>query len=382
LASIPEIIPVLTLFIGICLVAIPYFRARFIVERRYALRDLDPGHLPEIHEFIRRRLPRASIKVNPLLSAPYAFAYPNGIRSSAIAITGGLIKLWRGNPEAAEAVLLHEIAHCRHGDEKVVGVGSLLESSIRHWPLVACITALLPAAVMLISSFSPSLNPWIGTSSWMSLLQESPTPLSLLMILACQLLGLLLYAAAAFLLPLMALWCAELNSDQWTAETQKGSASLENALYAGPSGPRRLRWTIWPLTHPPRTLRVYLVSKTTGRLRMLLLLMLYPAATAFRLLLMLGWAITGYGAIRITGGQIDLMERMGSATRTLLQRNTWTWFAMALVMAGWPLLAGRWDRMIVGSGSRLGKDTVMAYYLAALIMLVLAGALWITMSAK
>jgi len=48
--------------------------------------------------------------------------YPVGWRTARIAVFRPLPELWRRDRETAQAILLHEVAHRRHGHQFVVGL--------------------------------------------------------------------------------------------------------------------------------------------------------------------------------------------------------------------------------------------------------------------
>ncbi len=125
LLNVPEVIPSLVLLLGILTIFIPWIRAAWL-ERHFDLTE-PPSTIPALQavsEFVHRYAPDLRIKVNLRRFDQLAFVYPLGYRTTAVAIFGGLITRWRSDRQAAEAILLHELAHYRNGDTLIVGAGS------------------------------------------------------------------------------------------------------------------------------------------------------------------------------------------------------------------------------------------------------------------
>lgn len=126
-----DLLPALVIAAGLITVLFPSLRRRW-VERRYGLTP--PPSSPvwdDIAVFVHEYAPHLRIKANLLRSDCLAFVYPSGYRGSTVAILAPLLKLWRADRSAAEAVLLHEIAHHRRGDDHILGVGSVFELAIK-----------------------------------------------------------------------------------------------------------------------------------------------------------------------------------------------------------------------------------------------------------
>ena len=70
--------------------------------------------------------------------------YPVSWRTARIAVFRPLPELWRRDREAAQAILLHEVAHRRHGDQLVVGLASPLVWLMRIWVPAFVVLALAP----------------------------------------------------------------------------------------------------------------------------------------------------------------------------------------------------------------------------------------------
>lgn len=129
LPSIVEFVPSIALSLGVLTIFIPKARAA-LLKRQYSL--VDPPEMTvisEIKDFLHNYVPAIKITFS-LKPGVLAFVYPLGYRTTAVAIFSGFIKLWRSDRPAAEAVLLHEIAHYVHGDALIVGAGSALFTNV------------------------------------------------------------------------------------------------------------------------------------------------------------------------------------------------------------------------------------------------------------
>jgi Zn-dependent protease with chaperone function len=86
--------------------------------------------LIEIEDFVKSHAPDLKVQVN--LNRPgRLWIYLNGYRTATLAIFYGFVMLWKTDREAAEAVLLHEIAHYRRGDALFIGPASFLEIALK-----------------------------------------------------------------------------------------------------------------------------------------------------------------------------------------------------------------------------------------------------------
>lgn len=73
----------------------------------------------------------------PWTISPFGRNKLHRYRRSALAIFGGLARLWRADREAAGTILLHEIGHYRQGDPLAQGAGAFFGEYLRRWPLIA-----------------------------------------------------------------------------------------------------------------------------------------------------------------------------------------------------------------------------------------------------
>ncbi len=141
-------------------------------------------------------------------------------------------------------MLLHEIAHLRQGDHLVVGLGSPFPWLVRVWAPVFLAVELVPLAVFYVT------QPGLLTAA---LGGQVVTDLGVI--------------PRQVILPVAALWLAELSADRFAADVL-GPAPIERSL-AGHAGGGRYS----PLSHPPRPVRRELAG----------------AARAARAVLLTGW---------------------------------------------------------------------------------------------
>lgn len=129
LPSIHQILPPTMLFLGVISILFPHLRKTYIerCDKLSKPQNITPV-VKEILEIVHSYAPGVDVKANLLRTDKFAFIYPTGYRTAAIAIFGGLVKLWRSDKEAAKAMLLHELGHCRHGDALIIGAGSFFEA--------------------------------------------------------------------------------------------------------------------------------------------------------------------------------------------------------------------------------------------------------------
>jgi Zn-dependent protease with chaperone function len=215
------------LLAGMVPVAFPQLRGRW-VERRFGLAGDDRPVVAEMQRFVDSCDPSVRLRVT-MRADQVARIYPVGWRSARIAVFRPLPVLWRRDPEAAQAVLLHELAHRRQGDQLITGLGSPLPWLIRIGALAYLVLVLGPSAVFLASG--PALMTSTAASD------------------AAVFAGLI---PALVFLPVIALWLAELDADQQAADAA-GPGALSRALRAGAGPPRSARRSATRRRAPPAT---------------------------------------------------------------------------------------------------------------------------------
>lgn len=318
----------------------PHLRGRW-VEWRFNLASDDRPIMTEMQRFVSSHDPSISLRVT-IRSDQMARLYPVGWRRARIAVFRPLPALWRRDREAAQAVLLHEVAHRRQGDQLIVGLGSPFVMLMRIWVPAYLLLVLVPVSVYLVSGGSV-LAPFIAISS---IMQAVLIP-------------------AEIFLPVTALWVAELGADQ-TAAHAIGSDAVRQALRAtaGRSRASVLARALALLSHPPRRLRLRLAAArpagTAG------LVAVWPAALV-AWLLVLPVALT-VPALLLLGFPAGLMEAgLRAATHTLLADGRPVVIATAILLLAWPVLAYPWERLW-SSAPRLSRHQPWWPYLAAAIL--------------
>lgn len=206
-ATLVTVLPVVVFLAGLVAVAAPQLRAA-AVERRLELAAADRPVLREMAAFLDRHGAHVELRAN--LARPHGLArvYACGWRRARLAVFGPLVVLWRRDRAAAEAVLLHEVAHVRTGDHLLLGLGSPFVLLVRAWAVLA--VGVLAAAPL---AAGPTLG-LLGVPAVLTLM----APVRLLV------------------LPVGALWAAELAADRYVAACGYGPA-LRRVL----DGPRARR---------------------------------------------------------------------------------------------------------------------------------------------
>ncbi|MGW3963889.1 hypothetical protein ACWED2_29015, partial [Amycolatopsis sp. NPDC005003] len=193
-AGLVDLLPALVLLAAVVTVAGAGVRGR-LVERRYRLTDdLRTPSLAAITAYARARLPGVEVRANLRRTDLLAFAYLRRPRRPRLAVFAPLVVLWRRDRAAAEAVVRHELAHCRQGDTYLAGATSPLAFVVRHWFGLFAWAAVVPVGAVW---FADVLDGAVHSAG------QLLTGLGLMLLNA---LGLLL---AAITLPVAGAWSAE-----------------------------------------------------------------------------------------------------------------------------------------------------------------------------
>ncbi|MBD3147140.1 M48 family metalloprotease [Microbispora bryophytorum] len=333
-ASIAQLFPVLILLGAVASLLLPEYRGKR-VERRHGLRASDNPVIEEIAAFVRRQDPSIEIRFSESTRMP-ARVYPVGWNKARIAVFLPLTVLWRADREAAEAVLLHEIAHRRQLDHHVVGLASPFTWLVRAWGPVFVLVGLLPITLYVV----------LGGAAGR--------------LMTGQLLVHTAVVARMLLLPVMALWLAELSADR-LAVRQRGPDALIRALALErtiPSG--RLRRAGRVLTHPPAALRR---KAAGGRLCGLTgLAVAWPATLVVRLALVSALALP---AFMLTG------EDIGTAIAHVLRSIVDGLAFDRLLVGGSAVLLVVWPWVVRTRHAGDRNSQLAPYALAAVLPLAL-----------
>ncbi|MGE3910027.1 MAG: hypothetical protein AB7K36_11770 [Chloroflexota bacterium] len=335
------------LLVGIAYSAVPWLRGRR-VERRYGLTE-PPGSVPalaEMADFLRVHAPELVLRANLRRARTPSFVYPRGYGRVGMAVFGPMVMRWTGDRRAAEATLLHEIAHFRRGDAYLTGVGSLFENVIRIGLIgyVAAYVVIVLAALLSIGQFDLGM-------------------------LMAALLRALFQIGGILTLPLACIWAFELGADRIALDHGASRDALMRALdvtSGGARGARRLwQGLVTHVSHPPRVLRRALLQQTS-RVAAIVLIGLYPAAFCVRLVLLHGSAFIAY---RLVGYRWDeILTSSVVNTLYFLAASADDFALMAVVTAAWPQAVIWWVRLFSGSGLQSARQDQVAYWVMAAIL--------------
>jgi Zn-dependent protease with chaperone function len=373
-----EAVPLLAVFVGVLTIFVPKIRtARLERQFRLSAPPQKIAVMQEICDFIYQNAPRIVVRANLQRFDQLAFAYPVGYQKAAIALFGGFIKLWRMDQKAAQAVLLHEIAHYRQGDVMIVGAGSFFKTLFERWLALYLGLVLLP--LVLVWGYET----FIGLRK-LYVLQELGVPLSDAEILLHKIslffsiflpgvllisFGLLFWTASIIILPLIGIWCAELNADRFAIETTRSPGNLIRALQNLPAVSSRWRWLIFRMTHPPNRLRCWTASHSDTQMGLAVLLLLFPLTYILKLILLVAWAITGY--LMTTPGT-DIAPALWINTKVYLEMIAPVWLAMAMFIFLWPKVAGHWEWIFSRHRGIFSWVGYRGYFVNALLISILA----------
>jgi Zn-dependent protease with chaperone function len=317
LSLLSDLLTYVVILTGAVATMFPHLRGRW-VEWRFRLASDGRPIMAEMQQWVSARDPSVSLRVT-IRSDQMARIYPVGWRSARIAVFRPLAALWRRDRDAAQAVLLHEVAHQRHGDQLIVGLGSPFVWLMRIWVPAYLLLVLIPGTVYLAVNGS-ALAPFIAITS---ISQAAVIP-------------------AAVCLPVTALWLAELGADQMAAQAI-GPDAVRQALRAtaGSRASAAAR-ALALLSHPPRRLRLRLAAARPADMAGLVAawpvavvvwLLVLPAALTVPTLVWLGFPST-LTEIGIRAAAHDLL----ADSRALL-------IVTAILLLGWPVLAYPWERL-------------------------------------
>lgn len=376
--GVVEILLDLTLFVGVLTVFLPWVRTTYL-QRRFGLIEpqfLSPETLSEtllalsaLGEFAKKHAPELILMYNNSgkVLRDRAFIYPIGYRRTGLAVSGNLLAQWNKNPQAAEAVLLHEIEHYRHGDTFMVGAGSLLETIIKRWFSLTAVFVVVPIVLslliehitsfrdeMAIAAIPPATNalPSIILSHLQQVLVLD-IPAILLILLSVS-----FWAASLFTLVVVAIWSTEINADRFVVDTTQSTQMVTQTLPHGASS-SWWRWLLTGIHHPPVPLRRWLVLQSENTRGLVFLLLFFPSAWFLRLVFLSGWALSQSLMFLYSGTSITyVLGELGINIESSLETIVPVWIVMAVLMVLWPFLSRYWERFF---GRTMGKPANASY---------------------
>jgi Zn-dependent protease with chaperone function len=346
--------------LGLLTVLLPWARAAYL-EKRFrltALPQMSPA-LKDIAGFVHEHAPEIEVKGNLLRTDHLAFVYPIGYRKRAMAIFGGVVRLWRSDRKAAEAVILHEVAHSRNGDVLIVGAGSLFTTLVRYIPLLGILSLLID-----VPAYSIAI---VGT------LDVGDVAAALLRLVPKLWPYLIVAMMATLLAPVTAIWCAEFNADRFAVQVQGTNAPLVGVLDKLPQRASWWRWLIFRITHPPDRMRKWMITKTGGLARPIFLLLLFPIAAVlggFLIEVQSAWGLV-VNSNDAAGGDVFAARLVSSMNRVALYC-----VVLAALIALWPVLARYWAVLFTEhrSGERtLGGVVNRNHLIGAGVLAVISG---------
>lgn len=340
--SSAQVLPVVLLFASAAGVLAPGLRRR-VIERWYGLEvpdTQDDDVLRDITKFVTEQAPGTELRVNLIRRDQIARVYPGGPRSTRIAVFTPLIVLWRKDPDAARAVLLHELGHQSGGEQHVAGLGGAFAALVRHWPWLFGLFAVLPL-VMLLAAGNPTA-------------QLMPAQMTLIVFAVPH----------ALVVPVAALWCSELTADRHAASAFEHVAmaeALANIEKTAPRGRARLH-------HPPVRLRRWFLARADRTYAHAALMLIFPVAVAVDALIAFAGALIAYrwlGTSWLAGAD----SAWAFTDRELTDGPQW--WAVAACLVVWPVAARGWRRVWgwrEGSSGAAGLPLSRRAYAAAAVL--------------
>ncbi|MFF4399562.1 M48 family metalloprotease [Streptomyces sp. NPDC001480] len=323
-STVSQLMPTLVLVAGLFTVAVPHVRGRY-TRWRYRLTDVtafDDGTadatgqegLAGLRRAARTWAPGTTLAVSMWGESPPARVYATGWRERRIAVSLEFVALWRRSPDRARALLVHEVGHLDCGEHLVAGLGSPFTRTVQVWPVV-----------FLASGVAPLV--------WLAARHEPTSSLMWAQVVV------VLSKATVVMVPVAALWCAELAADRY-AVAVSGPATVAQALHE--LRPPGRRHGFWNVTHPPMRLRRWCVERADRPVVPVLLTVAGPLA-----LLAHATVVTLLGGVALVLAGDPLPAAVASSLE-LAHRNLLTvplWAAVVCVVLVWPELAAVWLRL-------------------------------------
>ncbi len=363
-----EIAAYIVVLIGVVSIFFPRVRGK-IIEKKYKLaaRDENPA-IQEITAFTQQYVPHIQVKVNLLRTDLSAITYPLGFRKPALGVFGKLIMLWRSDRKAAEAILLHEIAHIRQGDFLVLGAGSLFETTASYWVWIFLLLVFIPVLLYTGGSIL-DIGPYLNQIGTFTPLRYLSYVIQLLTNGILSLISEFLSTFSVFILPIAGIWSSELLADRLAASEVKSKDPMQKAMaLLAEEKDWKLKEKISAgATHPPTRLRYFLSGRPQSRRGTFLLITFFPLMYFVRLLVKLGTLLP------FLLGQDNFIDYVSLAMNTWAESILPIFIAMVVWLLLWNWVEPWWEKFFIHSKTR--RDRSYLGTLALSTVVPVAGAL-------
>ncbi|MFE4830214.1 M48 family metalloprotease [Streptomyces sp. NPDC056672] len=322
---VSQLAPLLFLTAGVATVLLPHVRGRY-TEWRYHLgpvrADLRDGAaygpspaVRSVQRLLDEHAPGTVLTLSTRARGPSIRVYARGWRGRRVAVSLGFLALWESDQDRARALLLHEAGHLVNGEHLITGLGSPFTRLIGAWPVLFLVCAVAPLV-------------------WLTVTHAPAAPL-----LVAQVLTVVVRLPQVLILPVIALWCAELAADRY-AVAHAGRRTVLEALDATRTS--GLRHVLGKLYHPPSAPRRWFIERSHRPVAPALLLLAGPIALLLHAVVVTCAAIPGLILLGDAPGTA-VASSLDLAHRDLLIRPRWA-IVLAVVLL-WPLLARPWLRL-------------------------------------
>ncbi|WP_164888585.1 M48 family metalloprotease [Methanosarcina sp. MSH10X1] len=402
LINVPRLIPSIVLFLGTLTVIAPQLR-KYHLEKKYYLTE-DYTRIPailEIEEFLKKYAPDIIIKANFIrFRDESTFIYPLGYRKTAIAIPSKFIKSWRADRAGTEAVLLHEIGHYRNGDALILGTGSLFEITVKYSLTIVVFLYIIPLTLVTadqnIILFYDNLASLFST---LHIMKDTGTPNSELLIYfviqvkfiiftrgsylllvmlperIMDLVFLLFLTLSTFIIPIIGIWCEELNADRFMLMSKRNDLETSLKTLEKLEDEKSLKsWLLSQVSHPPKALRHWMALHSCEKKSLLSFIFFFPLAYIIQLLILLIQALSSYTISYLTGylNMQEILEKLLNDLVTAMNRMSPYWLFFAILLLLWPLIAVYWVKFISGSSETYNWENYRGYFFSSIVLIVIS----------
>jgi len=374
-----EIIPSLIVLLGVSTIFFPHVRKLYL-EKHFKLRQPSSNapDIEEIADFIHQYAPNIEIRTSLIRTKQIAFVYPLGYTKAAVGLFIGIRRLWHSDREAAEAVLLHEISHYRHGDVLIVGAGSFFETLLKIWFPLLILLLFVPSFLLYghstITSFLESqrihqeYGRLLGDNNWfidwfksqveMFFLIDLPGDLLISTMLFC-------ISGVVLIAPLLGIWCSEFNADQFVINIQKSPRGLLRAFNNLSPSTSWWYWFLSNMSHPPVSMRRWFASHSGETNQFMFLLLLFPFAYIIKLILIHFRAIAALASF--SSGR-ELFQEFIDNTVVYFQASAPVWLAMGIFLLTYPRVAKFWEQMFCSDSKSVNPLQCREYFICSLVV--------------